>query len=296
MSGGAGLRGKSVSDDHSYVAKTHDNNDCPICNKEVFDTDRALCCCKCKKWKHSTCLKLSNNVFNVLSKQPSAMWFCPDNCIKEAEAVFSGPDSEKLTTLNSKVDLLLKSFSDFKLIQANQEEILDRKIEEKVKEVLQEQKEVERRKFNLLIFKAPEALEEASKEEEVHHDLLFMNDLLNELKIEATVSNVIRHGRRTKDKSRPMQISVPNAEVKNEILKNAKLLKKSEDENIKKVFISPDRTPKQRKELKAMIAEVIRRREDGENVALVNDKIKTFPARRVTGGFGLPGGPRPSED
>ena len=59
------------------------------------------------------CLKMSNNVFNVLSKQSSTMWFCPDNCVKGAEAVVSGPDNATLTALNNKVDLLLKSFSDF---------------------------------------------------------------------------------------------------------------------------------------------------------------------------------------
>ena len=47
--------------------------------------------------------------------------------------MFSGPDSAKLTAFNNKVHLLLKSFSDFKLIQVNKEEIIDRKIEEKVK-------------------------------------------------------------------------------------------------------------------------------------------------------------------
>ena len=48
---------------------------------------------------------------------------CSDNCIKEAEAVFSGPGSAKLTALYNKVDLLLKGFSDFKLIVDNQEEM-----------------------------------------------------------------------------------------------------------------------------------------------------------------------------
>ena len=99
----------------------------------------------------------------------------------------SGPDNATLTALNNKVDLLLKSFSDFNLTQYNQEESIDRKLEEKVKEILQEQKEVERRKFNLLIFKAPEAVEDASKVVETHNYLLFMNDVLNEMKIETTV-------------------------------------------------------------------------------------------------------------
>ena len=56
---------------------------------------------------------MSNNIFNVLSKQSSTLWFSPDDCIEDAEAVFGGPDSAKLTALNNKVDLLLKSFSHF---------------------------------------------------------------------------------------------------------------------------------------------------------------------------------------
>ena len=60
---------------------------------------------------------------------------------------------------------------------------------------------------------------------------------------------------------------------------------------------SPDRTPYQRKEVKALLADVIRRRENGENVALIDDKIKTFPAAgRGTGGGGTPCGAQPSED
>ncbi|MEW8548553.1 MAG: hypothetical protein AB2693_34055, partial [Candidatus Thiodiazotropha sp.] len=277
---------RSVSIDHSYVAavtNSHDTDEdgskiCPVCTKEVTDSDRALSCCKCKARKHIGCIKMSNNVFKVLSKEPSVMWFCPDNCIKDAESLFSEPDSAKLTALNSKVDLLLKNFNDFKLNQENKEDILDKKIENKVKEMLQEEKEIEKRKCNLLLFKVPEAAEDA--ENDLTNDLLYVQDVLQELKVETDVSGVIRHGKKMKDKCRPLQITVPDVEVKSKILKSGKLLKKSRDENIKKIFISPDRTPKQRKELKAMLAEVVKRREDGENVAIVDDKIKTFPARR----------------
>ena len=163
-------------------------------------------------------------------------------------------------------------------------------------EILQEQNEVERRKLNLLIFEAPEAVEEASKVEDIHHDLLFMNDVLNEMKIDTTVSNTIRHGKRMKDRAKPLQIIVPSAEVKTEILKKTKLLRQGEDSNIKKISISPDRTPNQRKEVKALLADMIRRRGNGENVALVDDNIKTFPtARRGTGGGGTTGGAQPSD-
>ena len=62
---------------------------------------------------------------------------------------------------------------------------------------------------------------------------------------------------------------------------------------IRKISISQDWAETQRKEVKVLLAEVIRRRENGENVALIDDKIKTFPAaRRGTGD----GGALPSED
>ena len=49
-----------------------------------------------------------------------------------------------------------------------------------------------------------------------------------------------------------------------------------------KVFICQ----KQRKELKTKIAEVVKRREEGENNAIVKkDIIMTFPARRATGNY-----------
>ena len=47
--------------------------------------------------------------------------------------------------------------------------------------------------------------------------------------------------------------------------------------------------------MKVLLAEVIRRRENGENVALIDDKIKTFPAaRRGTGDGGPQVGPYPA--
>lgn len=52
---------------------------------------------------------------------------------------------------------------------------------------------------------------------------------------------------------------------------------------MKVVNIYPDRTPKQRKEYKELIAEARRRREAGENVAVVNGVLKHFPAKQASG-------------
>ena len=143
-------------------------------------------------------------------------------------------------------------------------------------------------------------VEKASKVEETRHDLFFINNVLNEMKIDTIVSKIIRQGKRLKDRARPLQIKFHRAKLKTEILKKnqtTKLLRQSEDGNIKKISISPDWTPKQRKEVKALLAGLIRRRENGENVTLIDDKIKTFPAaRRDTVGGRTQGGVQLSED
>ena len=73
------------------------------------------------------------------------------------------------------------------------------------------------------------------------------------------------------------------------------LLRQSEDGNIRILSISPYRTPTQRKDVKVLLAEVIRIRENEEKVALIDDKIKTFPkARSGTGGGGTQVGPYPA--
>ena len=49
--------------------------------------------------------------------------------------------------------------------------------------------------------------------------------------------------------------------------------------------------------MNALLAELIRRRENGENVKFIDDKIKTFPAAgRDTVGGGTQGGVQLSED
>ena len=72
--------------------------------------------------------------------------------------------------------------------------------------------------MNLLIFKAPVAVEEASKV-----DLFFIINVLNDMKIDTSVSNIIRQEKRLKDRARPLQIKVHRTEFKTEILKKTRL-------------------------------------------------------------------------
>ena len=74
-----------------------------------------------------------------------------------------------------------------------------------------------------------------------------------------------------------MRFSVKDTQVKSKILAEAKNLKKSL--SLDKVYIYPDRTPKQRKEYSELISEAKRRREAGENIAVVNGVLKVFQGK-----------------
>ncbi|MEW8543114.1 MAG: hypothetical protein AB2693_06225, partial [Candidatus Thiodiazotropha sp.] len=111
------------------------------------------------------------------------------------------------------------------------------------------------------------------------HDSLALNDILNELKVNAEVSDIIRLGKGIDGKIRPLKFTVKEVQVKKEILAEAKVLKNSDNALTCKVFICPDRTQKQREENRKLVAEVKRRREGGESVSIINGAVKPFQPR-----------------
>ena len=211
---------------------------------------------------------MSNNDYKVLKKQTSVMWFCKDNCYEKAESLFAG----SLADINSKLDQLVKGFADIQLEKQNSEEILDKRIEEKVKEVIFEEKE--KRKLNLIAFHVPEAATGSTKIERMTHEQLYLNDILSELKVAAEIEDIVRLGKEVEGKARPLKFKVKTVEVKKEILSEAKELKNNGNETMRKVFICPDRTPKQREENRKLVAELKRRRNAGEDVVIMNGSLK----------------------
>ena len=273
---------EKVADEHSYgrppfvqhpakdSTPQESSDNCKTCLEAVNESDKALLCNKCKRWQHISCAKVSNNDYKVLKKQTSVMWFCKDNCYEKAESLFAG----SLADINSKLDQLVKGFADIQLEKQNSEEILDKRIEEKVKEVIFEEKEKEKRKLNLIAFHVPEAATGSTKMERMTHEQLYLNDILSELKVAAEIEDIVRLGKEVEGKARPLKFKVKTVEVKKEILSEAKELKNNGNETMCKVFICPDRTPKQREENRKLVAELKRRRNAGEDVVIMNGSLK----------------------
>ena len=47
-----------------------------ICAKNVGDKEPGIQCEVCKKWWHTNCVKIPDDVYKVLGKIPNLHWFC----------------------------------------------------------------------------------------------------------------------------------------------------------------------------------------------------------------------------
>lgn len=150
---------------------------------------------------------------------------------------------------------------------------------------MQEEREIALRKLNLIAFRVDEAPLDSPKDQKLLHDSLTVNDIMNELKIDtADITSFTRLGKESAYKSRPIKLVVKDETVKQEILKRAKDLKKCE--RFQRVYLSPDRTPKQREENKKLVEEWKERKGNGENVKIFRGSVRVFPAQGEQSGGG----------
>ena len=86
------------------------------------------------------------------------------------------------------------------------------------------------------------------------------------------IDKVTRLGKLVKEKPRPLLVTLVDNSVRRQILRNAKTLRNST--TYKKVFISPDLTPKEREANKNLLEELRRRKQAGEvNLIIKRGKI-----------------------
>lgn len=137
-----------------------------------------------------------------------------------------------------------------------------------IDEKLSEEREIERRRTNVVLFQLPES-ENTNILERKSEDIALTTRMLREAEIiDITNSEILRAfriGKKQENKVRPVCISLPDKATRNHILYNAyKLASKGEEFEFRKVGIAPDLTPKQRESRKKLRDELNARREAGE--------------------------------
>ena len=142
------------------------------------------------------------------------------------------------------------------------------KIKDVVREAYKEERQRELRKVNLMLFNVPEVTTRYPHVRKGHDwdSVLKVLKVLNDMEdIESKVLKVMRIGRRIDEKTRrPIKIVFPDWDTKFKFLQNSYRLSESDDDMVKLVRVTNDRTPNEIKQYKELKKELDERISAGE--------------------------------
>lgn len=141
---------------------------------------------------------------------------------------------------------------------------IERIVKEQVQKGINEYRERENRKFNLILHNVPESQKE-DVEERRDEDIESADEIMAEIGCsDIKIETAIRLGKVTEGKTRLLKVRLPSSTKKRVALSNAKRLRQSSSDTLKKVFISPDLSPEAREDGRKLRQQLKVRREQGE--------------------------------
>ena len=268
---------------------------CPICEDMIVDSsevednegldseslDIVYCQGSCETWLHRQCAGLSKAKYQYLLKSDKP-YHCPhcklefyDTLVKSMEAKISALEL-KVLSLSSHAATSSKSIDTNSSVPNptnTKPSEPDTQISSIVTSYINEEKEKSRRRLNLIVhnFSESKADDGPSRKQE---DISAVSSVFKKhLGISATITNAFRLGKKG-TKPRLLKITVASDMEKGQILRNCtKLRSANNPEEVKKVFITPDLTPKEQAINKSLRTELKNLNKDGKVYQIKNGKI-----------------------
>jgi len=258
------------------VDEAEGEDNCGNCKKKVRSDQNGISCDACEQWFHCGCAKVSIDEYKMIQKMGNRITW---NCGRCGTSVKE--QNEKLKEENRKLIEILKNFE--KNIEARLEEFkseiknnISNVVKEEIIGEMKEEEEKKKRQKNLVVYKLKES-QKATKEHREEEDKNVCLDLMkNTLKVEdCEIEKVIRLGKIDENNrhDRPLLIVMQEKNKKYEVLTNASNLRYCQNEEHRKIYITPDMTIKQREENRKLREELKRRRDNGENWYIKNGKL-----------------------
>ena len=210
------------------------------------------------------------------------LWYC-QQCSCDSR------DGQK--SVSGKIDYLIQTVDSLRKELAAEREranVLEGNFQQRVREIINEERDKEKRKDNIILFNIPEVGE--TKEEIEANDSNTLNDIIQAIDRNASLdissNGFHRLGQKKElDKPRPIKVVFKDGSgMKRKIMKakdDGKWLPKYE-----KVKAVPDRTQQEREEYRELVKKLIRRKDSGEsnlfirNMQIVNkSSVATAPPR-----------------
>lgn len=278
---------------------------CP-CRKEIPGS-LWMECAECETTWHPICCGLDGLTQMPINKLLAKKWKCP-RCFKLAEDIQPAQTmktqlseetvSEIIAVVNSTVEENLKTLlsqenlnQDAEDSESNEDPYRpvnrrrrNRRRHESIQEAIQEQREeevlIDKKKDNLIIYGMPES-ETENKKEEMLEDYRRIEKVYSG-KVELQKEDIVhmtRIGTKDEEKTRPIQITLANQTKRKELLTKNMNLKLLEDDLSTPIYVSPDRTRKQREADKILREELKRRKVTNPNLVIRNNQIVPFRQR-----------------
>ena len=283
---------RAGDDDTSRVSENDQEPDPSLeCDKCKGLVNELIQCELCSVWFCCTCGNFSSQVVEAISTCKTLHWFCEpcdnvlnfpnfdpsiykesiDNRLKSIESKLTKV-SEQIKTWSSEalqIDETVSMESTSAAEEAEPSSLECRapgllSISNTVISALNENKEKERRRLNIILHQLPESIAENSQTRK-NDDISEASKIFNKvLSIPSNVTNAIRLGQKSA-KPRLLKITLDSERSKALILKNCTKLRGTDTpEYLKSVFITPDLTPKERDTNKALRSKLNELNKDGK--------------------------------
>ena len=257
---------------------------CDQCDTFFSKNEVCLECNACKKKYHEKCSKLSEAEFKIMTQRTQLKWFC-EMCNEDVTDMLNNFEkfrkvSKEIEKMKNDINSKMNDFEK-RLISvecSSSPTSVTNQIEQQVKKTTELDKEevelIKSKEQNLVYFNVPESDSETPGEK-MKHDFKLLNEAHKNEMQHNHISNIFRVGKKT-DKIRPLIVKYSSLQMKNDYLKKGGSLKIQYRNEIRNVYMSIDRTMKQREVHKKLVKELKERRENGEeNIAIRNEKIVT---------------------
>ena len=284
------------------------------------EDDNSINCDICNLWFHKPCIDTSTAEWEALNGGNENITYRCDDCVKNKghnanqvqifkqlliennDILFqrlASFESKILQKVDEKIDKKMEEFEEKneKLIESkikehhekvnnnkDNEQSIECTIKEHVTQKLDELKERDERKCNLMLFNIKESTKSEMKEE-ISDDLLSVMqvikhtnpDLKETITNQITENNIKRLGKKSQNppddnnKPRPIKLTLPDEPTKFKILKNSFKLRSYPQNN--KIGLKPDLTKQQQYEERELRKELSRRKELKEDVMIFRGKV-----------------------
>ena len=256
---------------------------CGSCDKIFARSETNIECNACKRKYHAECTQLNDEEFNVLSSSRKLKWFCP-LCDDDVGNLLT--NFEKFRKVSIEIEKM-KSENEARLADIEKRLVLcengktdlnvQKEIEQQIKKTSEEDQEeatlIKSKEQNLVYFDLPESANESTSDR-MKHDFKLLNEAYSNKLEHKDISNLFRVGKKIDNKIRPLVVKFASLEIRNKVLKSSADLKIKCGNAINPVYMSIDRTQKQREAHKILVEQLKRRRATGEqNLAIRGDKI-----------------------